>query len=462
MHLRTRTWFVISLLCFLVAAIFWQLGERKAARDKAAQEQAPGSITPATGPATPGVTTPAAAAAAAVTNVSTLRTNNSLEHRLTNTGKDEDELSRSEQGLLLRNALIDSSVPVNLAIPPHLRAQGDPGSYVVQSRGPLTDAFRAQLQQAGAEVVSYVPNNAYLVLATAAGAQQLAALPDTQIVLPWEPYYKLDPPLLALAVDQKAIPPATRNVNLLIYPGRTDAARQALAAMDAVILAEERSPFGVLMTVRPQPDSLVALAQLPAVQVMELYQNRRPANDLARVRLRVSTNTVTADSFRGLDGRGVLVNVNDTGVEADHPDLEGRVFGVSTDDFDGHGTHVAGTIASSGASGPQIPPKYVGGSVSNANFRGMAPAASIYALPISFGGPLIGDVYLQEGAARTNAMISNNSWSYGNADRYTLASASWDAAVRDALPGMEGSQPLITVFAAGNSGGAGVDAPGTA
>jgi hypothetical protein len=98
MHLRTRTWFVISLLCFLAAAIFWQLGERKAARDKAAQEQAPDPSTPATGPATPGVTTPAAAAAAAMTNVSTLRTNNSLEHRLTNTGKDEDELSRSEQG----------------------------------------------------------------------------------------------------------------------------------------------------------------------------------------------------------------------------------------------------------------------------------------------------------------------------------------------------------------------------
>src|SRR5688572_6337236 len=254
MHLRTRTWFIISLLCFLAAAIFWQLGERKAARDQTDRQQATRPPAPSTGPTAPGPTAPSAAAAA-VTNASALRTNSSVEHRLTNTTKDVDELSRSEQGILLANALIDSSAPVNLAIPAHLRAQGDPGSYVVQSKGPLTDAFRSQLQQAGAEIVAYVPNNAYLVRATAAAAQQLTALPGTQVVLPWEPQFKLvDPQLLALAIEQKPLPPAIRNVNLLIFPGQGEAARQALAAMDAVILAEERSPFGLMMTVRPQPD----------------------------------------------------------------------------------------------------------------------------------------------------------------------------------------------------------------
>lgn len=455
MHFRTRTWFVISVLCFLAAAIFWQLGERKAARDKSAREQAaPGS------PTAPAGTVPATGAPA-VTNVTSQRTNSLGEHRLSNTAKDDEEMSRSEQALLLRNAVLDSGAPMNLAIPPHLRAQGDPESYIVQSRGVLTDGFRSQLSAAGAEIVAYVPNNAYLVLATAEAARQLAGLPGTQVVLPWEPFYKLDPPLLALATDQKPLPPVTPNVNLLIFPGRQETARQRLESMDVVILAEERSPFGVLMTVRPPRESLVALAQLPVVQSMEMFYRRKPANDLARERLNVTTNTVTAQSFRGLNGSGVLVNVNDTGVEGDHPDLEGRVFGTVVD-YDGHGTHVAGTIASSGASGPTIPPKLVAGSVSNANFRGMAPAASIYSLPINVGGPLIGDVFLQEGAARTNALISNNSWSYGNSDRYTLASASWDAAVRDALPGMEGSQSLIAVFAAGNSGGAGIDAPGTA
>ena len=49
------------------------------------------------------------------------------------------------------------------------------------------------------------------------------------------------------------------------------------------------------------------------------------------------------------------------------------------------------------------------------------------------------------------AVISNNSWNYGD-NAYDLAAASYDAAVRDALPEVTGSQPVLFVFSAGNSG----------
>ena len=154
MHLRTRTWFIISLLCFLVAAIFWQLAERKSARDKSARDQAAAlTNAPVAVPAANPATVQPAAAPAAQTNAAN-GTKDPFPFRLSNTSKSIDQLSRSAQGIILRNALIDSSAPLNLAIPAHLRAAGDPGSYVVQSRGPLTDAFRALLRQAGAEVVS--------------------------------------------------------------------------------------------------------------------------------------------------------------------------------------------------------------------------------------------------------------------------------------------------------------------
>jgi subtilisin-like proprotein convertase family protein len=465
MHLRTRTWFIISLLCFLAAAIFWQLAERKYQRDKAARESAVPTVPGAPNANQPGAAAPVQPpAGAAATNAINLSTNDPLRYRLSNTAKTLDELSRTDASILLRNALIDSSIPVSIAIPPHLRAQGDPGSYVVQSRGPLTDAYRASLRQAGAEIVAYVPNNAYLVRASDAVAKQLGALPQTQTVLPWEPYYKLDEDLLALAVDQKPMP-TTEMLNLLVFRGERDTVVQALAGMRAVIIGEDRSPFGWQLTVRPRRDSVVALAQLPGVQAIETHRARVLANDLTRVRLRVSTNTIVSDKFRNLTGEGVLVNVNDTGVDAGHDDLAGRVFGDSPTtltDVQGHGTHVAGIIASSGLNGPIIPPKSIPGSVSNANFRGMAPGASIYALPLDIGGFLIGDTYFQENAARTNAFISNNSWGYGGANSYSLASASWDAAIRDALPEVEGSQPLLAVFAAGNSGDSGVDSPANA
>src|SRR5205807_1589697 len=66
--------------------------------------------------------------------------------------------------------------------------------------------------------------------------------------------------------------------------------------------------------------------------------------------------------------------------------------------------------------------------------------------------PIFSDQYLQETAAVTNALISNNSWHYGGDNEYDLAAASYDAAVRDALPGTMGSQPITYVFSAGNAG----------
>ena len=64
------------------------------------------------------------------------------------------------------------------------------------------------------------------------------------------------------------------------------------------------------------------------------------------------------------------------------------------------------------------------------------------------------DTFLQETPAKTNAFISNNSWNYAGFDSqtYDLHAASYDAAVRDALPFVSGSQPILFVFSAGNAG----------
>ena len=135
--------------------------------------------------------------AAASTNGAASASTNPFPWRLSNTTKPLGQLVNDNHAILLENALIDTANPLNLSIPAHLQSQGDPGAYIVQARGPIDNAFRAMLAAAGAEIVSYIPNDAYLVRAPAGVANGLADNPLTQAVTPYEPYYKIQSSLLA-------------------------------------------------------------------------------------------------------------------------------------------------------------------------------------------------------------------------------------------------------------------------
>ena len=250
--------------------------------------------------------------------------------------------------------------------------------------------------------------------------------------------------------------PSDSALNLAVFSDALDQTKAALERMGAKITAQEPSPFGTVLTVQPGANSLSAVAGLSGVQMVEMVRHRVPANDLSRVTTAEAPDTVTNVNYLGLSGSNVLVSVNDSGVDATHPDLNPRVIGdfpISQVDTNGHGTHVAGIIASSGAHSPIVTfdtngVPNIGGSTTNANFRGKAPSANIFSMDLNAS-----DSYLQETAARTNAFISNNSWNYGGDFSYDLAAASYDAAVRDALPEVTGPQPALYVFSAGDSGG---------
>ncbi|HVY71246.1 MAG TPA: S8 family serine peptidase, partial [Verrucomicrobiae bacterium] len=462
--MNSRQWFLVSVLLLGAAAWFWHLDEVRWQRLQgeksglARQQTAPGQpVRPAFAlqskpyPALAKVTNNPAAKTTVMAKADT----NRFPFRLRNTPRSVDELSHSDTAILLQNAFLDTANGTALQVPPHLRAGNAAGSYVVQSRGVIDDRFRAALRDAGATTISYIPNNAYLVRADEGAIQSLSASPSVQAVMPFDPYFKLDEQLLPLAVKQEPLPPESM-LRVTLFPDERDATLAKFQALGVETIGEDRSPFGPVLMVRPPAESLVALANIPSVQGLEVYNHRVLHNDLARVRMSVATDTVTTTNYNGLTGKGIMVSLNDTGVDVSNPDLAGRVFSNDTNtftlqDLDGHGTHTAGTIASSGASSASV--KYASGSVSNANFRGQAPQAKIFILPVFLTtGPLISDAFVQETAARTNAFVSNNSWGYPGVNNYGSVSASYDAAVRDALPTVTGSQPLLYVFSAGNSG----------
>jgi len=78
----------------------------------------------------------------------------------------------------------------------------------------------------------------------------------------------------------------------------------------------------------------------------------------------------------GYDGNGIVVSIIDTGIDLNHPDLEGQIIGgydfVDNDeipeDTNGHGTQVAGIIASNG------------------NLKGIAPNSKILMYKVSEDG----------------------------------------------------------------------------
>ncbi len=401
MNRRTMILTVTCLLAVAGAWLFWPHGSSKTAAPGVASGLRPG------GTGSKLLASATNTVAASPSKSPTLNTNK-LAYRLSNTTNSIGRLQPNPHAILLENALIDTEKPLDLKIPSHLRAEGDPGAYIVQARGVLDARLRAALAAAGAEFVSYIPNNACLVNVAAKGAGELAGNPLVQAVLPYEPYYKIQPSLLALAVNQQPLPPGTA-LNLGVFAADAALADQEIERLGAKIIGHDRSALCPIVRVLA-PTDWTPLAQSPMVRLIEPAHARVTANDLSRVTVGISPDTTSpitngyAVAGSVLTGKNVLVAVDDTGIDVKHPDFTAtgtaaagpsgaaRVLGLNPIDLvdtNGHGTHVAGIIAGNGSEslglpGPLGPGPNVGvyaeGSVSNADFRGKAPLANLFSM----------------------------------------------------------------------------------
>ncbi|MEU9287408.1 S8 family serine peptidase [Streptomyces sp. NPDC048275] len=157
----------------------------------------------------------------------------------------------------------------------------------------------------------------------------------------------------------------------------------------------------------------------------------------------------------GYEGQGVKVAILDTGVDANHPDLAGRIAeaknfssSAGTNDAFGHGTHVASTVGGTGAA-------------SSGTRRGVAPRADL----------LIGKVLGDDGYGSESSVIAGMEWAASQHAKVVNMSLGSDAptdgtdSMSQAVNSLTASTDTLFVVAAGNAGESGpstIGSPGAA
>ncbi|MFI8516866.1 S8 family serine peptidase [Streptomyces sp. NPDC085481] len=156
----------------------------------------------------------------------------------------------------------------------------------------------------------------------------------------------------------------------------------------------------------------------------------------------------------GLTGKGVKVAVLDTGVDAGHPDLAGRVTesrsfieGQEVADRNGHGTHVTSTVGGSGAA-------------SDGKEQGVAPGATL----------AVGKVLSDQGSGSESQIIAGMEWAARDIDAKIVSMSLGSQEPSDgtdpmaqAVNSLSAETGALFVIAAGNSGAPGsIGSPGAA
>ncbi|WP_329106970.1 S8 family serine peptidase [Micromonospora sp. NBC_01699] len=144
----------------------------------------------------------------------------------------------------------------------------------------------------------------------------------------------------------------------------------------------------------------------------------------------------------GVTGRGSRVAVLDTGADFTHPDLVGQVVeradftvdGGDAVDGNGHGTHVAATIAGTGAGAP-------------GQRRGVAPDADL----------VIGKVLTDDGYGSDSQIIAGMEWAAARADVVNMSLGGWEPSdgtdpLSLAVDNLTAQHGTLFVVSAGNAG----------
>jgi subtilisin family serine protease len=340
---------------------------------------------------------------------------------------------------------------------------------IVQFSGPILPEWRNRLAATGATVLDYVPDYAFIVRFARERWDELRAVPHVRWVGAYAANYRISPEARALAVFA---PTNERNaetrarVRITAFPGEDPGMLTSrIMNVGGRVSEIHKSSWGIRLSADLPAAGVDELAAIPGVKWVEIRKTPRISNDRA-------AGIIGIGNFRtggttDLYGKDQVVAVCDSGLDRGsktdlHPDFKdgsgmSRVREIfrqgdfnSSQDINGHGTHVAGSILGNGQqSGADPATKFF----PDTSFAGMAPRAGLVFqavgnpfedTPSLPGIPTDLKPLFQE-ALDADARIHSNSWGSGATGGYNSECADVDQFCWD-------NKDFLIVFAAGNSG----------
>jgi subtilisin-like proprotein convertase family protein len=408
--------------------------------------------------------------------------------------------------ILLNSGTIDTNQPAAQLLRSGSLQFSGRRLHLIQFHGPVASAWLEQLSSSGITIVDAIPENAYLIYASAAQLRQLQSDSNLQWEGPLRPSFRIAP-ALQTALTTHNNQPQRIQIQLIDDPA-TNAATIALLhkLRSEPMEIQSISHYVNIITTIPA-NAIDQIAQQPDVISIHPYELPQQFDErqLQIIAGAQSGNGPSAgDYLAWLDtlglsqaqfsSSGFVVDVTDSGLDdgttsPNHPALyefgntslasrvayarlEGRHNnGGTIAGTDGHGTlnaHIIAGYVPSSAPYRSFPHADAQG------FRyglGVAPfvrvGSSVIFDPSSFTYPNYRDMVAR--AYRDGARISANSWGSRAQGAYTADAQTYDYLVRDAQPSgsavaVAGNQELTFVFAAGNGGSSAqtIGAPGSA
>ncbi|WP_319506853.1 putative Ig domain-containing protein [uncultured Methanolobus sp.] len=316
--------------------------------------------------------------------------------------------------------------------------------YIVQFDEHVSQQWKTEVQDTGAEFFDYIPNNAFVLRMNGTEKSLVESLDFVRWTGEFLPDYKYTDETMCTS-DASLLDDDINASEMILFifdPTESSAIKSNIENLGgAVVEASDR-----ILRIQIPVGNIEDLAFISGVCWIDKFEEPSVLNDVAAG----ITNINTVHTTLGLNGSGQIVAVCDTGLDTGindnsmHADIRGRILSIAdfsgdgAQDITGHGTHVTGSVLGNGA-------------MSDGQYTGMAPEATLVFQAVGTDDWGLGGIpgsnisILFQNAYSAGARIHTNSWGWDSDGEYNSYAYSVDHFLWN-------HPDMLILFSAGNEG----------